>query len=343
MTTRLIEESVAAGARLSEACTTAGISARTLQRWRAGPGEDMRCGPHTTPANKLSETERQQVLDVVNSPPFRELSPKQIVPRLADQGTYIAAESTIYRVLREAGQLTHRGPTKAPVRRPPAPYVATGPNQVWSWDITYLKAPVAGTFFYLYLVTDVWSRKIVGLNVHDRECNELAAALIEKACEVEGIEPGSLVLHSDNGGPMKGATMLTTLQRLGVVASFSRPSVSNDNPYSEALFRTLKYRPVYPRGPFASLESAQQWVSEFALWYNTEHLHSGIRFVTPMDRHCGRDSEILRERDLVYQAARRRRPERWSGSTRDWTPVGDVYLNPERHAPISKPIMPQAA
>ncbi len=343
MTTRLIEEAVAAGARLSEACATAGISARTLQRWRAGPGEDMRCGPHTEPANKLSAAERQHVLDVANSPTFRELSPKQIVPRLADEGKYIAAESTIYRVLREAGQLAHRGPTKAPVRHRPIPYVATGPNQVWSWDITYLKAPVAGTFFYLYLVTDVWSRKIVGLSVHDRECNELAAALIESACKVEGIEPGNLVLHSDNGGPMKGATMLTTLQRLGVVASFSRPSVSNDNPYSEALFRTMKYRPVYPRGPFASLDSARQWAIGFVLWYNTEHLHSGICFVTPMDRHCGRDPEILRKRDLVYQAARRRRPARWSGSTRDWTPVGEVYLNPERHAPISDPIMLQAA
>ena len=333
MTLGLIDEAVDAGARLWRACETVGLTARTLQRWRAGAGEDLRCGPKREPGNKITPPERRRLLALVNSPAFRELSPKQIVPKLADQGRYLASESSIYRILREEGQLTHRGRAKAPVRCPPAPQVADGPNQVWSWDITYLKAPVRGSFFYLYLITDVWSRKIVGFEIHDRECNELAAALFTRACADEGADTTKLTLHSDNGGPMKGSTMLATLQHLGVVPSFSRPSVSNDNPFSESLFRTMKYRPIFPKGPFESLEAARAWVVTFVRWYNTEHLHSGIRFVTPMDRHEGRDAEILEKRRQIYEAARRRRPDRWTGPTRDWSPVEEVYLNPERHEP----------
>jgi hypothetical protein len=140
--------------------------------------------------------------------------------------------------------------------------------------------------------------------------------------------PDSVVLHSDNGGPMKGATMLATLQRLGVVPSFSRPGVSDDNPYIEALFRTLKYRPEYPSGRFGSLEEARRWMALFAHWYNTRHLHSALNFVTPADRHSGKEVEILENREEVYEAARRRNPERWTGATRNWAPEGDVVLNP---------------
>jgi transposase InsO family protein len=207
--------------------------------------------------------------------------------------------------------------------------VATAPNQVWSWDITYLRSPVRGAFYYLYLVEDVWSRKVVGWAVHDREAHELAAQLIARTCREESIDAGSLVLHSDNGGPMKGATMLATLQRLGVVPSFSRPGVSDDNPFSEALFRTLKYRPGFPSKPFASLAVAQAWVAAFVRWYNTEHLHSAIRFVAPEDRHTGRDVAQLANRDAVYQQARVRFPERWSGATRNWSRITSVILHPE--------------
>jgi len=187
-------------------------------------------------------------------------------------------------------------------------------------------------FYYLYLVVDVWSRKVVGRSVHEVESTELAAQLIERACADEGTRPG-LVLHSDNGAPMKGATMLAKLRDLGVLTSFSRPRVSNDNPFSESLFRTAKYRPEFPRGCFASLEAAREWVEWFVRWYNTEHRHSGIKFVTPEERHDGRDVEILRERKAVYQMARARHPERWTGSTRDWSPIEEVRLNP---APASK-------
>jgi len=269
------------------------------------------------------------VLATANAPEFRDLSPKQIVPRLADQGDYIASESTFYRVLRDEDQLTHRQPSRPATSRRPREHVATGPCQVWSWDITYLKSPILGQFFYLYLILDVWSRKIVAATVYARESNEHAATLFRQACRRLGLDPTGLVLHSDNGGPMKGATMLAMLQKLGVVPSFSRPRVSDDNPYSEALFRTLKYRPGFPSQPFVSEENAQRWVDGFVLWYNTEHLHSAIRFVTPDDRHFGREAAILAQRRRVYAQARQRTPERWAQNTRNWEPVAAVYLNPQ--------------
>jgi putative transposase len=179
--------------------------------------------------------------------------------------------------------------------------IAHAPNQVWSWDITYLRSRIMGMFFYLYLVIDIFSRKIVGWEVSDHESSELAADMIGQACRAEGVQENQLFIHSDNGGPMKGATMLATLRRLGVLPSFSRPSVSDDNAYSEALFRTLKYRPWYPNKPFSSIEEAEAWVTEFVRWYNTEHLHSGICFVTPECRHQGHDILVLEKRKRVYE------------------------------------------
>jgi putative transposase len=332
----LVEEAVRAGARRAAAAEILGLTVRTLQRWAdQGPGsEDQRRGPHTEPANKLSAAERRRVLDVVNSPKYRDLAPAQIVPRLADEeGIYLASESTLYRVLREEKQLAHRQRSRPATSTRPAEQMATGPNQVYSWDITYLPGPVRGTFFYLYLILDVWSRKIVGAVVHDTECSDLASQLFEATCWREGLDPEGLVLHSDNGSPMKGATMLATLHRLGVIPSFSRPHVSDDNPYSEALFRTLKFRPEYPCVPFASLEAARAWVAAFIDWYNTEHRHSAIRYVTPAERHHGREEAVLERRRRIYEAARQEHPERWSGQVRNWTPIATVRLNPDRKEP----------
>lgn len=239
MILQLIDEALAAGARLAPVCGVLGLSARTVQRWREqGGGEDRRYGPHQDPANKLTPGERRRLLKVVNSPEYRDLPPKQIVPRLADLGEYLASESTIYRLLRDEDLMAHRQPSR-PARSRPREWVASGPGQVWSWDITYLKSPVRGQFYYLYLITDVWSRKAVGWAVHTEESADHAAALFCQACDDLDLYPDGIVLHSDNGGPMKGSTMLATLQRLGVVASFSRPRVSDDNPFSEAIFRTL--------------------------------------------------------------------------------------------------------
>jgi transposase InsO family protein len=166
---------------------------------------------------------------------------------------------------------------------------------------------------------------------------EHGARLLAETARAEGVPPDQLVLHSDNGGPMTGSTMLATLQRLGILPSFSRPGVSDDNPFSESLFRTLKYRPGYPSRPFRSLEEARSWVAGFVRWYNTQHLHSALRFVTPEDRHAGREEAILEARRQVYEAARRHRPERWSRDVRNWTPVGDVTLNPANDAaPVAR-------
>jgi transposase InsO family protein len=329
MSLSLIDEAVAAGARLEAACRELGLSVRTVQRWRAsGVGEDRRAGPRSAPANKLTEVERRRILKLLSSPEFCDLPPHQVVPRLADKGVYLASESTMYRLLREAKQLAHRQRSRPVRHQRPRSWTATGPCQVWSWDITYLPTTVKGQFLYLYMILDVWSRKIVGAAVFPEESSAHAAQLFEEACVREGVDPQGLVLHSDNGSPMKGATMLATLQSLGVVASFSRPRVSDDNPFSESLFRTLKYRPEYPENPFASLKEARAWVRGFVGWYNTEHLHSALRFIAPADRHNGLETEILACRQKVYETARRRRPERWCRHTRNWTPVGAVTLNP---------------
>lgn len=338
MILELIAQAEVAGARASKACDILGLSVRTVERWRAGATEDLRRGPKAEPANKLTADERQAVLAAVNSREYRDLSPNQIVPLLADKKVYLASEATMYRVLREEDLLHHRERSRAPVSRPPKEHVASGPNQVWSWDITYLPAPVAGAFFYLYLVVDVWSRRIMAWEVHETELADLASELMERTCTTLGLDSKRLVLHSDNGGPMKGSTMLATLERLGIQASFSRPHVSDDNPFSEALFRTLKYRPEYPTRHFADLAAARSWVERFVAWYNTIHLHSAIRFVTPDDRHFGREVRLLADRDQVYRRAQAAHPERWSGKTRCWEPIGDVYLNPEkRDLPVSVP------
>lgn len=328
----LIHAAIVSGARLKPAADILGISDRTVIRWRKKDcgGRDQRTGPVAPPGNKLSEGKRQQVVAVANSAPFRDLSPKQIVPKLADQGMYLASESTFYRILKEQQMMTHRQASKPATKKRPKEHLATGPCQVWSWDITYLKTSVKGMFFYLYMIVDVWSRKIVAAQVYGEESSDYSSMLLAHACMVHGIKPEKLVLHSDNGSPMKGATMLATMHKLGVMPSFSRPSVSNDNPFSESLFRTMKYCPEYPSKPFDTIEEAQSWVDEFVFWYNTQHQHSAIRFVTPVDRHYGREDQILANRRKIYEEARRRHPERWSRQIRNWQPVRTVRLNPEK-------------
>jgi transposase InsO family protein len=327
----MIDGAVDSGARHERACEVVGLAERTTQRWRgANVGDDGRAGPRTRPANAFTPAERAKVLEVVNSPEYRDLPPKQVVPRLADEGRYVGSESTIYRILRAEGQDAHRGRAKPRTVRSVDEHVATTANQVWSWDITYLLSSLRGRFFYLYLVEDVWSRRIVGFEVHAEESMVASAALVRATCAAENVDPNGLVLHSDNGGPMKGSTMLATLQHLGIVPSFSRPSVSDDNPFIESLFRTLKYRPQYPHKPFDTIEQARAWVTAFVAWYNAEHRHSGIRFVTPDERHHGRENDVLANRVAVYERARRRHPNRWSRGTRNWTPAPAVFLNPKR-------------
>jgi len=328
----LIDEARDAGARQSRACESIGISAKTYQRWaRPENMADGRLDATHTPANKLTALERQRIIKVANAPEHADLPPNKLVPKLADEGLYIASESSFYRILKAEDQLHHRQKSK-PARQvnQPKALTASAPNQIYSWDITYLPTLVRGIFLYLYLVMDIYSRKIVGWQVYEDESSDLAAELMRDICVREDIKREQVILHSDNGSPMKGATMLATLQQLGVVPSFSRPSVSNDNPYSESLFRTLKYRPEYPERPFADLRTARTWVQGFVNWYNQTHLHSAIHFVTPEQRHTHQDVAILAKRKQVYLEAKSKKPERWSREIRNWEPIKEVHLNPAK-------------
>jgi len=268
---------------------------------------------------------------VLTSSRYAGLSPKQLVPQLADEGLYLASESTMYRIQRRYG-LRHqkRSACRTHVTRARAVHHTTQPNQVWSWDITLLPTTVRGAYLRLYLVMDVWSRRIMGWQIAAHESGTVAADLVRRLCRDGHIDPRGVVLHSDNGAPMRSSTMVATLQWLGIVPSFSRPHVSDDNPYSEALFRTLKHTPAYPRLPFVDRASAQQWVARFVDWYNRVHRHSAIRFVTPDERHFGLEHEILARRHQLYELAQRSNPQRWTRTTRDWTPIKAVTLNPER-------------
>ena len=327
----LIQEAHQNGARLVKACEVLHISVRTYERWVAAGGVKVDQRPlakRPTPKNKLSAHEKEEILAVVKQEAFVDLPPTQIVPKLADQGTYLASESTFYRVLREAQMQHHRGRRKKPEKRLPERHIATGPNQVWTWDITWLGGPVKGIYYRMYLILDLFSRKIVGWEIWETEEAKYAEDLVKKAVIKEKIKGEPLVLHSDNGSPMKAATFLGLLEKLGIQSSFSRPRVSNDNPYSEAMFRTLKYRPDFPHQGFATLEKAREWAQRFVQWYNEIYLHSGLNYVSPIQCHTGTHVEVLEKRRRVYEAAKAQHPERWAREIRDWTPHRQVALNP---------------
>ena len=337
-----VETAIRQGARQNKVAAIIGLPARTLQRWKQS-GEIKEDGRKTralSPPNKLTDAERARVLSIANAEEFKHMTPHQIVPLLAERGEYIASESSFYRILKAEDQLAHRHSSRVPTpRAKPKALTATAPNQIFSWDITYLATCVKGQFYYLYLFVDIFSRKIVGWQIYREESSAHAADVIQDVCRQENIAEGQVTLHSDNGGPMKGATMLATLQTLGIMPSLSRPSVSNDNPYSESLFRTLKYRPDYPVKPFDTLTDARLWVAGFVDWYNHKHRHSGIQFVTPAQRHAGSDQAILIRRKTTYLAAKAAHPNRWSQAIRNWDWCSQVRLNPDKdnQKPIHSP------
>lgn len=339
---KLIREAVKAGARLARACAFVGLSVRTFQRWaqRSDVG-DLRAGSRKEPSNKLSPVgEAPRPREVLNSAEFPHLSPSQIVPILAERGEYPCSEASMYRLLEKAGQLAHRERSKEPEDRIPVRRVATRPNHVWSWDITYLREPACGILSVFYIVVDIWSREIVGWQVHTEESVELASALIRDAARNEGIDVDNLTLHSENGGPMKGVTMLATLHTLGIVPSFTRPRVSDDNLFSEALFKTLKYRPEYPKERFQSLQEARSWVTGFVPL---------VPLPAPPQRHRvrpprRRDLEILENRQAAYEAAKQRHPERWgSGATRSWERPERVVVRARPNPDVDVPEASAAA
>ncbi|PRR84501.1 Integrase core domain protein [Clostridium vincentii] len=279
--------------------------------------------------NKLTKEEYQSILNIVSNPEFADLPPSQIVPALADRGVYIASESTMYRILKKENMQCHRGRSKVPTKKNhPTTFVADGPNQVWTWDITYFNTFTRGIYYKLYMIIDIYSRKIVGAEVWPEENGELAAELVERAILNENIRNKPLVLHSDNGAPMKSFTLKAKLEVLGVLSSYSRPRVSNDNPFSEAQFRTLKYRSNYPQDGFKTLDDARIWVSIFVDWFNNEHYHSGLNFLTPNSRHNREDNKIMEHRRKVYESTRQLCPQRFNKGIRTWKSPEKVALNP---------------
>jgi putative transposase len=329
------------GARLASACALVGIDARTLQRWKASDG--LRQGDRRPdadrpiPSHALTEAERARIIEVANESRFADTPPARIVPALADEGIYLASESSFHRVLHAQGQMNHRGRARPPrTSRPPTTHIAAHPGEVWCWGVTFLPAQIQGRWFYLYLILDLYSRKVVGFEVHDTDSAEHAAHLARRTALAEGVHamPARPVLHGDNGATLKATTVLAMLYWLGIKPSYSRPRVSDDNAFAEALFRTVKYRPEFPPKGFADLNAARQWTVRFVQWYNHEHRHSGIRYVTPAQRHAGQDRLLLNARHAVYQSARERNPRRWSRQTRNWTPVTAVTLNPERNTVV---------
>jgi len=330
----LIQAAIQSGARQQQACEVLELSSRTYQRWiKNGLVSDRRITTNrSTPVNKLSDGERQQILAICNTPVYAHLPPYQIVPRLADQGIYLASESSFYRILQAANQLTHRGNIRIKAKSNKVRhFTAARPNQVWSWDITYCPSRIIGQHYYLYMIEDIYSRKIVGWEVHDQENGDHAATLLERSVWAERSVKSELVLHSDNGAPMKSIMLRAKLQELGVVSSYSRPRVSNDNPYSESLFRTVKYHPRWPSEGFANLDDTRLWVKTFVQWYNHDHRHSRIKFVTPQQRHTGEDIKLLKKRQTLYRKMMKLHPERWSTMTRNWQHEPIVELNPKHH------------
>ncbi len=332
-------------AELSEYCRRNGLYVEQIKAWRTACEQaDDLVRPVATrpePANKLSDDERQRVPEVANQPEFASLPPHQIVARLADRGTWLASESTFCRVLKDTRQQHLRVRSRAPDKRTPTTHVADGPTQLWCRDITWLPTTIRGRYFYWYMIKDVYSRKLIANEVHECESADQAAQLLRQACLRERLAGKPLVLNSDNGSAMKGSTMLAAMQNLGGMPSFSRPRASNDNACAEALFRTAKYCPLWPERPFDTLEEARDRVNRFTSWYNHEHCHSALKFVTPVQRHTGHADALLAKRTELYKSARARHPERWSGDIRNRSLSATVTLNPEREA--GRMEMPKAA
>ena len=322
----LIEEAVESRARLFKACEVLKISTATFYRWKNGGGIDKRKGAAKRVVGKLTEGEKQNIINVACEDRFKDKTPYEIVAILLDEGIYLASVSTFYRILREAGLIHYRGNSRPGHQHArPDELKATGPDQVYSWDITWLPTYIRGQSLFAYMIIDVWSRKIVCWEIHTRESVEIAEAMFKRLSREKDLE--NVCLHSDNGSPMRGSMLLVTLHQLGVLPSFSRPRVSNDNPFIESFFKTVKFTPGYP-GRFQDIQSAREWMADFVDWYNNEHRHSGIGYITPEQRHSGQVKKIMSFRNDVMDKARVTHPERFSGEPVRWSEYPVVYLNP---------------
>jgi putative transposase len=315
---------------LKAACSALGASRATHYRWQS-PQPEQRPQPTVKrrPALALSPQEEQRVLEQLNSERFADLSPAEVHATLLDEGVYLGSLRTFYRILKKQGQVRERRNQCRHLNYKKPELLATSPNQVWSWDITKLKGPVKWTYFYLYVLIDIFSRLVVGWMLADREDSALAKALIEQSWTRQALDPDHpLVLHSDRGASMTSKPVADLLARLGVTKSHSRPSVSNDNPFSEAHFKTLKYQPGFPHR-FGSFEHGHDFCQDFFSWYNQEHHHSGIAMLTPQQVHDGLTHQILAQRAAVLEKAFQLNPARFKCKCPSPKMLPDaVWINP---------------
>lgn len=308
---------------LKAACAALGVPRSSLYR-----AEKPRPSSPRTSPRALSAEEKAQVRERLNGARFQDQAPREVYATLLDEGKYFCSWRSMYRILDEnrevcerRDQLRHPNYTKPEL-------LATAPNQLWSWDITKLLGPTKWTYFYLYVILDVYSRYIVGWMIAERESATLAEELIAQTCARQGIERGQLTIHADRGSAMTSKTVAMLLADLGVTKTHSRPHVSNDNPYSEAQFKTLKYRPDYP-SRFGCKQDARAWATTFFDWYNCEHHHTGIALLTPADVHFNRTQVVLQKRQAVLQAAYERNPERFvKGRPTPTSLPPAVWINP---------------
>lgn len=323
---KLIKEANQDGARLVKACEALEISISTFERWRKGKTRDSRKGALKVVSRKLSPEERQSVIDISCSNEYKDENPYKIVASLLSKGTYIASESTFYRILRDEGLIKHRRNTRPGKSHfKPPELVATGPNQVWTWDITWIRSNIRGIFYFAYTIIDIWDRSIVKWSIHDRECDKYAKELFQSAFE-ENAYP-NVFIHSDNGNPMKGMSLMALFYDLGISNSYSRPRVSDDNPFIESWFKTLKTHVSYP-GQFKTNIDAKTWFADFVHAYNGSHKHSGLHYLTPLQVRNGEYPDIVKKRNEAMQRAYRNNSIRWSNGVKQLPERHIVYLNP---------------
>lgn len=321
-----------------QACEAVGIDPKTVRNWRKNGWTDRRHEGNGGRNNPLgySEKEQQIIVERFCRKDVCDVSLHQAFYKVLDtEGQYYCSVSTLYRIFKAKGLNVHRAQCRAPRKQTkPTTYEAACPNQVWSWDITYFRHKnYNGRFFYAYVLMDIYSRRVMHAKVYEADNADYAGRFLKEAFCSYGIKPEQLVLHSDNGSSMKAASTLALLEKYGIIPSHSRPRVSNDNPYSESLFRTLKYNGffLYPHGGFEEIDKAQSWLDRFVKFYNCEHMHRGIKMVTPDDRYNGRDELILRRRNQIIREAKKKNPHRWiNNKVMDLKTVGPVYLNPEK-------------
>jgi putative transposase len=313
---------------IKPACEAMNVNRATLYRRRSR--ETARDKPPSTrvPPLKLSDAERNDVVEVMHGARFVDASPHTIYATLLEEGTYHCSVRTMYRILEQEGEVRERRRVVQRSHYAKPELLATGPNQLWSWDITKLKGPEKWNYFHLYVILDVYSRCVVGWMVADRELATLAETLIQEACARQQIPPDQLTLHADRGSSMKSKLVAQLLADLGVTKTHSRPHVSNDNPFSEAHFKTMKYRPSFP-DRFGCIEDARAFCRDFFHWYNTSHRHSGIAFMTPESIHRGNTTAIIKARTNTLHAAFADHPERFKGKRpKPQTPPEAVWINP---------------